>query len=68
VEDCNSHIDAGTGTIPKDDGGCIPVRYKDNMDICSQDGAETVVPHRPIDHSIDQEQCHGAGKYKDTWE
>jgi hypothetical protein len=31
------------------------VRYKDYVDVFSKDRAETLAPHRPIDHAIDLE-------------
>jgi len=31
------------------------VRYKDYVDIFSNDRAETLAPHRPIDHTMDLE-------------
>jgi hypothetical protein len=31
------------------------VRYKDYVDVYSKDRAKTLAPHRPIDHTIDQE-------------
>jgi len=31
------------------------VRYKDYVDVFSKDRAETLSPHRPIDHAIDLE-------------
>jgi len=49
------NADAGTGTVPTDDGDCIPVRYKDYADVISKDRAETLALHRPIDHAINLE-------------
>jgi hypothetical protein len=31
------------------------MRYHDYVDVFSKDRAETVAPHRPIDHTIDLE-------------
>jgi hypothetical protein len=55
VEIEGEHADAGTGTVPTGDGGCISVRYKDYVDVFSRDRAETLEPHRPIHVAIDLE-------------
>jgi hypothetical protein len=50
VEIEGQHADTRMGTVPTNGGGCIAVGYKDYVDIFSEDRAETVEPHRPIDH------------------
>jgi hypothetical protein len=41
--------------ISTDDGGFIPVVYSEFMDVFSKAKAETLAPHRSIDHAIDLE-------------
>lgn len=41
----------GTGTVTTDDGGSIPVGYRDYVDTFQKDIAETLALHRPINHS-----------------
>jgi len=38
-----------------DDGGCIPVRYKDRGDVLSEELTEPLEPYWPIGNAIKQE-------------
>jgi len=40
--------------VPTDDGGHIPAIYGEFVEVFSKE-AETLVPHRSIDHAIDLE-------------
>jgi len=42
-----------TEMVPTEGGGRIPARYQDFVDVFSKTKAETLPPHRPIDHVID---------------
>lgn len=48
--------DAEAGIVPSDQGGHIPVRYNDYVDIFSKDRAATDALHWAIDHVIDLQQ------------
>jgi hypothetical protein len=44
--------------VPTDDGGHIPAKYREFVEVFSKAKAETLPPHRPIDHAIDLEPGH----------
>jgi hypothetical protein len=44
-----------TEMVPTEGGGRIPARYQDFVDVFRKSKAETLPPHRPIDHAIDLE-------------
>jgi hypothetical protein len=44
-----------TSKVQGNDGSWIPSIYRDFLDIFSKKKAETLPPHRPTDHTIDQE-------------
>jgi hypothetical protein len=50
-----NHKDAGTGTVPTDDGCRISVRFNDYADVIRHDMTATLAWHQPIDHAIDLE-------------
>ena len=41
--------------VTTDDGGRIPTKYHEFLEVFSKEKAETLPPHRPIDHAIDLE-------------
>jgi hypothetical protein len=45
----------GAYTVPTDDGGYIPAKYSEFVEVFSKAKAEALPPHRSIDHAIDME-------------
>jgi hypothetical protein len=43
------------GRVSTDDGGYIPAKYSEFVEVFSNTKAETLAPHRSIDHAIDLE-------------
>jgi hypothetical protein len=43
----------GAYTVPTDDGGYIPAKYSEFVEVFSKAKAEALPPHRSIDHAID---------------
>ena len=44
--------------VSTDDGRYIPAKYSEFVEVSSKKKAETLAPHRPIDHAIDIEPGH----------
>jgi hypothetical protein len=45
-------------TTSTDEGGRIPAKYQEFVEVFSMAKAEILPPHRPIDHAIDLEPGH----------
>jgi hypothetical protein len=43
------------GTVCSDDGGFIPAKYSEFVEVFSKTKADTLAPHCSIDHAIDLE-------------
>jgi len=43
------------GRVCTDDGGYIPSKYSELVEVSSKTKADTLAPHRSIDHAIDLE-------------